>query len=184
MSDADDIDVQIAQLVTEVARYRARENRYRLRAEGDGGGNSLERNARGVAKYQLARATEQRERAEARLRALERQKEESEMRNPDDMGTTDLRELARRCDESAEAFGGVLRKLHAELVTARQRANGRGPSGLLLWSALERCSCQYFEGTVLRSMRGRPRIAGQPTFERQIEMWLPALTTPPTDAAA
>ena len=119
----------------------------------------------------------------ARERASQLQKE-IDMRNREDISTTDLRELAAMCDEYAVAFGGVLKKLHAELIATRQRNNGRGPSGLLLWSALERCSCQYFEGTVLRSMRGRPRIAGQPTFERQIEMWLPMLNAPPPSAVA
>jgi hypothetical protein len=183
MTDADTIDVEIAGLVTEIARLRAREQRYRLKAEGEGG-NSIDRSVRGAAKYHLAKATGQREQAEARLRALKRQKEESDMQNADDMATTDLLELARLCDQHGKAFGDALQKLHGGIVAARQRNGGRGPTGLMLWSALERCSTQYWEGTPLRSLRGRPRIPGQASFERQVGMWLPTLTLPPTDEAA
>jgi hypothetical protein len=101
-----------------------------------------------------------------------------QMKKQKDVATTDLRELAQLCDEYAEAFGGVLKRLHAELVAARQCANGRGPSALLLWSGLERCATRNFEGTVLRSLRGSPRIAQQPSFVEQIERWLPTLNAP------
>jgi hypothetical protein len=89
MSDADDIDVlavEIAGLVTEIAGLRAREQRHRLKAEGSGG-NSLEKSARGQAKYQLERASERREAAEARLRSLQLRRDRAEnevMRNADD----------------------------------------------------------------------------------------------------
>ena len=87
--------------------------------------------------------------------------------------------MARLCDQHAKAFGDSLRRLHEQIVAARQR-NGRGPSGILIWSALERASCQYFAGTPLRSLRSTPRITGQPTFERQIEQWLPQLASAAT----
>jgi hypothetical protein len=140
----------------------------------------------------------------ARHRAEELQKEIDGMRHKDeatgasltppgdwekhkDATTADLAELARQCDQHAKAFGDALRKLHEGIVAARQRANGRGPTGIMTWSALERCSTAYWQGTPLRSLRSSSRIAGQPTFERQITMWLPTLrplSSPPTDAAA
>jgi hypothetical protein len=141
----------------------------------------------------------------ARRRAEELQKEIEDMRHKDeatgasltppggwekDATTADLAELARQCDQHAKAFGDALRKLHERIVAARQRNGGRGPTGLMLWSALERCSTQYWEGTPLRSLRGRPRIPGQASFERQVGMWLPTLTpllnppsSPPAEAA-
>ena len=119
----------------------------------------------------------------ARERASQLQKE-IDMRNREDVATTDLRQLARLCDEHAEAFGGVLKKLHAELVAARQRNNGRGPSALLLWSSLERCATRNFDGTVLRSLRGSPRIARQPTFAEQIERWMSMLGAPPNSPSS
>jgi hypothetical protein len=78
-------------------------------------------------------------------------------------------------------LGETLRRLHAELNLARQRA-GRGPSGIMLWSALERCATRYFEGTVLRSLRGSPRLARQLTFAAQIGLWAPSLNTPATSS--
>jgi hypothetical protein len=89
MTDADDIDdlsVEIAKTVTEIAGLRAREQRHRLNASGSGG-NSLERSARGQAKYQLAMASEKREQAEARLRSLQLRRDRVEneaMRHGDD----------------------------------------------------------------------------------------------------
>jgi hypothetical protein len=50
---------------------------------------------------------------------------------------------------------------------------------MALWNGLERASCQYFTGTPLRSLRGSPRIANQPSFEQQILMWTPMLSAPP-----
>jgi hypothetical protein len=93
--------------------------------------------------------------------------------------TTDLRELAQLCDKYADAFSDVLRRLHSEIALARQRNGGRGPSGLLVWSALERCATSRFDGTVLRSLRGSARVPGQRSFAQQIECWLPSLTAPP-----
>jgi hypothetical protein len=90
MTDADDIDdlsVEIARLVTEIAGLRAREQRYRLKAQGSGG-NSIEKSIRGTAKYQLAMASQKREQAEARLRSLQLRRDRAEneamMRNADD----------------------------------------------------------------------------------------------------
>jgi hypothetical protein len=96
-----------------------------------------------------------------------------------DMAADNLRGLAKLCDEHAAAFSDALKKLHAEIVAARQRNGGKGPSGLVTWSALERCATARFSGTVLRSLRGSARVAGQRTFAGQIEQWLPSLTTPP-----
>jgi hypothetical protein len=93
--------------------------------------------------------------------------------------TTDLRELAQLCDRYAEAFSDVLRRLHSEIALARQRNGGRGPSGLVVWSALERAATACFGGTVLRSLRGSARVAGQRTFAAQIECWMPSLSAPP-----
>jgi hypothetical protein len=107
------------------------------------------------------------------------------MEKEKDAAMNNLRELARQCDEHAEAFSGALKKLHAEIVAARQRNNGRGPSAILVWNALERCATSRFDGTVLRSLRGSPRVAGQRTFTGQVEQWLPMLTAPqPPPSAA
>jgi hypothetical protein len=92
---------------------------------------------------------------------------------------TDLRELAALCDEYAEKFSDALRRLHSEIAACRQHNGGRGPSGMLVWSALERCATSRFNGTVLRSLRGSPRVAGQRTFAGQLECWIPSLTAPP-----
>jgi hypothetical protein len=100
-----------------------------------------------------------------------------------DPTTADLVELARQCDRHAKAFGDSLRRLHEGVVEARRRNGGRGISALVCWSALERASCQYFVSTPLRSLRSSPRIAGQPSFERQIEMWLPMLNAPPPNSS-
>jgi hypothetical protein len=84
--DIDDLGVEIAKAVTEIAGLRAREQRHRLNAEGSGG-NSLVKSARGQAKYQLAMASEKREQAEARLHALQLRQQRAEnevMRNADD----------------------------------------------------------------------------------------------------
>jgi hypothetical protein len=80
MSDVDDIDelsIQIARCVTEVAGYRARERRYELKAKGSGG-NSIEKSIRGQAKWQLQRASELREQAEARLHDLQQRRNRAE----------------------------------------------------------------------------------------------------------
>jgi hypothetical protein len=100
-----------------------------------------------------------------------------------DPTTADLVELARQCDRYAKAFGDSLRRLHEGVVEARRRNGGRGVSALVCWSALERASCQYFVSTPLRSVRSSPRIAGQPSFERQVEMWLPMLNAPPPNSS-
>jgi hypothetical protein len=97
--------------------------------------------------------------------------------------TTDLLQLAQACERYAEAFSDALKKLHNELVAARQRNAGRGPTALVLWSALERCATSRFDGTVLRSLRGSARIAGQRTFAGQVEQWLPSLTAPPPQSS-
>jgi hypothetical protein len=126
--------------------------------------------ARGSHYRSVARAS--RKFADELLERIEQMKKQS-------VETTDLRELAQLCDQYAEAFSDVLRRLHSEIALARQRNGGRGPSGLLTWSALERCATSRFNGTVLRSLRGSPRVAGQRTFAQQIECWLPSLTAPP-----
>ena len=100
------------------------------------------------------------------------------MEKEKDAAMDNLRKLAP-CDRHAEAFSTALKKLHAELVAARQRNNGRGPSAILVWNALERCATSRFDGTVLRSLRGSPRMAGQRTFAGQVETWLPMLSAPP-----
>jgi hypothetical protein len=127
------------------------------------------------------RIIEQRTPALPRVMTLSERVEQ--MQKEQDAAADNLRELARQCDEHADAFSGALKKLHNELVAARQRNSGRGPSGLVLWSALERCATSRFDGTVLRSLRGSPRMAGQRTFAGQVEMWLPMLTAPPPSAA-
>jgi hypothetical protein len=90
-----------------------------------------------------------------------------------------LRKLAALCDQHAQAFGDVLRKLHVEIAAARQRNDGRGPPAILVWSQMERCATRYFEGTILRSLRSSPRLPQQLTFAQQVERWMTMLAPPP-----
>jgi hypothetical protein len=121
----EDIDVDIARCVTEIAALRAREDRYRAKAQGEGG-NSLERTARGTARWQLQRATEQREQIEARLHALEREKE-SDMRNRDDvvMPTADAG-WPWRVWSGQMRFGDRVFRRGAALKSSRRAASAAG----------------------------------------------------------
>jgi hypothetical protein len=140
----------------------ARTHRMMSRAQSDP--------ARGSHYRTVARAS--RKFADELLERIEEMKKQN-------VAATDLRELAQLCDQYAEAFSDALRRLHSEIAACRQRNGGRGPSGLLVWSALERCATSRFNGTVLRSLRGSARVPGQRTFAAQIECWMPSLTAPP-----
>jgi len=80
----------------------------------------------------------------------------------------DIREFAAACDTHAAALGHAVRELHMKIAEARMKNNGRGPSGLMITSVLERC---------LRSTRGP--LAKQRTFEGQIAAWEPLLRPAP-----
>ena len=90
----------------------------------------------------------------------------------------ELRELARECDKHAAAFGVAVHALHTKLTEARQRNNGRGPSGLMVTSALERCTRLYLGNSVMRGLPGSPRLPMQSGFRDTIEKWLPSLSPP------
>jgi hypothetical protein len=95
---------------------------------------------------------------------------------PDSIGR--LRELARECDKHAAALGTAVQDLHAKLTEARMRT-GRGPSGLLVHSALERCTRLYLGNNVMRGLPGSPRLPMQAGFRDTVEKWLPSLKEPP-----
>jgi|SRR6516165_6642010 len=89
----------------------------------------------------------------------------------------DIREFAAACDTHAAALGHAVRELHMKIAEARMKNNGRGPSGLMITSVLERCWASYSAGTCLRSTRGP--LAKQRTFEGQIAAWEPLLRPAP-----
>jgi hypothetical protein len=107
-----------------------------------------------------------------------------------DIEGVDIRELAARCDKHALALGDALRRLHGGIVAARQHANGRGPTAMLVHAGLERCTRLYLGNTVMRGLPGSPRLPGQQSFLQTIEKWLPSLGTsatspsPPTPPSA
>jgi hypothetical protein len=80
----------------------------------------------------------------------------------------ELRKLAADCDVHAHALASAVRELHQRITEARMK-NGRGPSGLMITSILERCWASYSAGTCLRSTRGP--LAQQRTFKDQIMQW-------------
>jgi hypothetical protein len=92
----------------------------------------------------------------------------------------DIRELAALCDEYALALGDALQRLHGGIVAARQHANGRGPTAMLVHAGLERCTRLYLGNTVMRGLPGSPRLPRQQSFQQTIEKWLPSLSTSAT----
>jgi hypothetical protein len=107
----------------------------------------------------------------------------------DDMLKDELRELARECDSSGAAFGAAVQSLYAKLTEARMRA-GRGPTGLMITSSIERCTRVYLGGTVMRGLAGSVRLPQQSGFKDTVEKWLPSLSalnpppvSPPPPAA-
>jgi hypothetical protein len=89
----------------------------------------------------------------------------------------EIRELATACDKHAAALGVAVRDLHVKLTEARMRV-GRGPSGLLVHSALERCTRLYLGNNVMRGLPGSPRLPMQTGFKATVEKWLPSLSPP------
>jgi hypothetical protein len=90
----------------------------------------------------------------------------------------EIRAHATGCDEHAAVLAHHIRALHQKIVELRQRHGGRGPAAAVVVSALERCAARYFNGTVLRSLRGSPRPA-QGGFKDQIALWEFMLQAPP-----
>jgi hypothetical protein len=80
-----------------------------------------------------------------------------------------LRKLAADCDTHAAALALAVKELHHRITQARMVNNGRGPSGMMVTSVLERCWAAHAVGTCLRSMRGP--LAQQRTFKDQIMQW-------------
>jgi hypothetical protein len=92
-----------------------------------------------------------------------------------------LLSLAERCDEHAKALGENVRELYNKVLAARAASDGRGPSGLVLYNALQRAAARHFVDTpILRMHRGaHPSCKG---FKEQVEVWLEALNA--SDKAA
>jgi hypothetical protein len=86
----------------------------------------------------------------------------------------ELLSLAERCDEHAKALGENVRELYNKVLQARAANDGRGPSGLVLYNALQRAAARHFADTpVLRMHRGaHPSCKG---FKEQVTVWLEAL---------
>jgi hypothetical protein len=90
----------------------------------------------------------------------------------------DIVRNAAACDEHAIALCSAVRQLHQDITHLRMKNGGRGPSGALVPSALERAFARHATGTVLRSLRGPVPHARQAGFKEQIQMWMPSLTPP------
>ena len=86
----------------------------------------------------------------------------------------EIRELASSCDMHASALGHALRALHVKITECRQHNDGRGPSGLMITSVLERCAAKHFVGTILRTSRGP--LSQQRSFREQVELWSTSLS--------
>ena len=93
----------------------------------------------------------------------------------------DIRELAAACDEHAAALSCAVKELHSRITQARRDNDGKGPSGLMITSVLERCWASYAAGTCLRSTRGP--LARQRSFKDQIAQWEKLLRPAPDPAA-
>jgi hypothetical protein len=122
--------------------------------------------------------------AEGREIAIVEQEENMVARTETELD--DLRRLAADCDTHAAGLGSAIKQLHSKITEIRQRKNGRGPSGLMVTSMLERCSSSYFIGSPLRTMRGP--LAAQRSFSQTVEAWMPSLSpatqaSPPSPAA-
>jgi hypothetical protein len=101
-----------------------------------------------------------------------------QQRSADAQVLEEIRAHAAACDEHAAALAVNIKALHSKITALRMSRDGRGPSSIVVPSALERAAAKYFTGTVLRSIRGpvpRPSMGG---FKEQVEMWMPSLSPP------
>jgi hypothetical protein len=108
---------------------------------------------------------------------------ECNVTDPDVLTVREIKEHARLCDEHAAALAVNIKALHQKITALRMKRGGRGPSSIVVPSALERAAAKHFTGTVLRSIRGpvpRPNMGG---FKEQVELWLPSLMPPKKVAA-
>jgi hypothetical protein len=94
----------------------------------------------------------------------------------------ELLSLAEQCDAHAKALGENVRALYEKVLDARAANSGRGPSGLVLYNALQRAAARHFNDTpILRMHRGtHPSCKG---FKEQVSVWLEALNAPSKKAA-
>jgi hypothetical protein len=94
----------------------------------------------------------------------------------------ELLSLAEQCDEHAKALGENVRALYEKVLDARAANSGRGPSGLVLYNALQRAAARHFVDTpILRMHRGaHPSCKG---FKEQVTVWLEALNARSDKAA-
>jgi hypothetical protein len=79
--------------------------------------------------------------------------EECSVVDPDVLIVHEIQEHARRCDEHAAALAVNIKALHTKITGLRMKRGGRGPSSIVVPSALERAAAKHFTGTVLRSIR-------------------------------
>ena len=91
-----------------------------------------------------------------------------------------IEELAAACDRHAAALSRAVKELHSRITQARIANDGKGPTGLMITSVLERCWASYAAGTCLRSTRGA--LARQRTFKDQIAQWEKLLRPAPDPA--
>jgi hypothetical protein len=82
--------------------------------------------------------------------------------------------IALACDVAAVELSTNTRLLYDKLSQLRSSNSGRGPSGAIILSQLERVCARYFTGTSVKIRRTAHPSAS--TFKRAVEGWLPALT--------
>jgi hypothetical protein len=109
---------------------------------------------------------------------------ERSVTDPDAMTVREIKEHARLCDEHAAALAVNIKALHTKITALRMKRGGRGPSSIVVPSALERAAAKHFTGTVLRSIRGPVPRPGMGGFKEQVELWMPSLTPPKKNVAA
>jgi hypothetical protein len=98
-------------------------------------------------------------------------------KQPDLLALDALLGHASDCDKHAAALCESVRQLYNGVSEARTRNNNRGVTGLVVHSSVERLFARYAAGTPLSRMR-RGAHPSFTSFRRQVEMWLPSLTTP------
>jgi hypothetical protein len=121
---------------------------------------------------------------EAEIDTVEELIAECSVTDPDVLTVHEIKEHARLCDEHAAALAVNIKALHTKITALRMKRGGRGPSSIVVPSALERAAAKHFTGTVLRSIRGPVPRPGMGGFKEQVEMWMPSLAPPKKNVAA
>jgi hypothetical protein len=109
---------------------------------------------------------------------------ERSVTDSDVLTVREIQEHARLCDEHAAALAVNVKALHTKITALRMARGGRGPSSIVVPSALERAAAKHFTGTILRSIRGPVPRPGMGGFAEQVEMWMPSLSPPKKNVAA